>query len=423
MQTSVNLRNDPASSLLAETGYKSEYLCIETAEDARQLFGPVSSAEREWRSKVCFEPLEKSGRARLGIGEHDRAEAYILANGKFPLSDGKAHHTHFPISVKNIHAECLFVGPGEVLDLSVRPEEFPWDTRDAELYLHLSVKQLILSQQSRLVVNGNVFILKCEQLIANDLQGGTAVISLGASDAIQQTSFSQGCAREPWRLKGEDGVNGEDAAALEIESTPLGVRVTNKVSASEGKAGTDGMNGLNGENGRNGSMLFLTDLRFSQLKDFPPGSIHIRAQAGEGFPGMDGGDGGGGGHGGKGTEGIVTPFGVYRGHPGGKGGRGGEGGTGGNGGKGGICCDILLSVPEDSARIFRVISLPSSGGKGGLGGIGGQGGRPGSNGYLSPSAPLPEANNGNNGRVGNEGRCRPGPQCHIFECNPESVTF
>ena len=166
-----------------------EYIQVSTVEHAKAFFGPIARAERQWRSAQYFEPLLKSARAKLGVGEHDRAEAYIFGDEPFPEFDASAHRSHFPVSVKVLHAADLSLGPGEVMDLSAVPTQFPWDTGDSEIYVILNVQRLFLGRHSTLRVNGNVFILNCEEVLANSMRDGYASIEVGASNEVQQRSF------------------------------------------------------------------------------------------------------------------------------------------------------------------------------------------------------------------------------------------
>ncbi|WPO81408.1 hypothetical protein SD427_11600 [Chryseobacterium sp. JJR-5R] len=413
-----NLMNTDPEQKAFNSNIDFEYILIPTVKETKQFFGPITSEERTWRDKMYFDALLKSPRSKLGIGEHDRAEAYIFGNGIFPDVDSDAHKNHFPVSVKVMRIEELFIPPGETVDLTAHPGEFPWDTGDSEIYLHLTVKRLILSRQSRLVVNGNVFILNCEEAVAHDLNGGYAIIELGTSDFIQQLSFPR-LRPVDEALKPEiNGVNGADGFCLNVESTPLGLRVIDGGESHHGSDGTDGRNGLKGGNGRNGAMLFLSDLRFGRFSGFKANSIHLKACAGTGFPGSDGSQGGNGGNGGNGADGLSTPFGIAKGFAGGSGGNGGNGGNGGRGGSGGMSCDIFLSLPFQSAYFFQAVTSCSSGGNGGKGGAGGKGGYAGLHGDLYENEGSAEVQNGKNGHqgfAGADGRTREAPKIHIYE--------
>jgi len=401
---------------LPDTNFKIDYVRIPTVEEAKQFFGPVSSDERAWRSKIYFDAVLQSARSKLGIGEHDRAEAYIFGDGSFPERDRVAHQSHFPVSVKAMKINELFLSPNEVIDLTALAEEFPWDTGDSEIYLHLTIERLILSCHSKLIVKGNVFILNCGEVVANDLNGGQAIIELGSSDAVQERSFSRSCSSIEIPIQGKNGANG---APLKAESTPLGLRISEGCDSYKGQDGTPGGNGSTGSKGRNGAMLFLSDLRFGKLTGFDKHSIQLKGGAGAGFPGADGSDGGNGGLGGNGTDGMVTPFGIARGYPGGRGGRGGDGGKGGKGGNGGQCCDIFVSVPPQQSFVFQTETLPSQGGIGGKGGKGGLGGTAGRYGKFqsdeSGIIPVLDGENGPEGIAGATGKTREAPKVHIYE--------
>jgi len=402
-----------------------EYILIPTVEEMRRFCGPVAPKERKWRDKVYFDLLLKSPRSKLGIGEHDRAEAYIFGNAGFPAQDLEAHKSHFPVSVKVMRIRELSLSPGETVDLSAHPDEFPWDTGDAEIYLYLTIERLIFGNRSKLAVNGNVLILNCKEAVADHLDNGYATIELGSSDLIQQRSFSR--MHPPGeKNQGTHGINGTDGSALHGESTPFGLRLPKGDLLNHGRNGTDGGSGLKGDNGRNGAMLFLADLRFSSLSGFGARSLHIKARAGNGFPGTAGSDGGCGGHGGKGADGAATPFGIVKGFPGGRGGDGGEGGNGGKGGNGGMACDVFLSVPAGDAALFRTFTFCSAGGTGGKAGKGGIGGNAGACGNLYETILQDEERTGQCGRDGiggSSGRSREAPKIHIYEHNQMKIKY
>lgn len=418
MKTHVDMVTNTGSDALTNSNADVEYVLIPTVEEAKQFFGPITIEERKWRNEVYFNELLKSPRSKLGIGEHDRAEAYIFGNGNYPVTDANAHQSHFPVSVKVIQIEELFLSCGETLDLTAYPNEFPWDTGDSEIYLQITVKRLVFSNQSKLVVNGNVFILNCEELVANDINDGHATIELGTSNLVQQRSFTRInhiIDIPDHTIKGIDGANG---SPLTVEPTPLGLRVVNTNDQCYGHNGTDGYNGLKGDKGRNGAMLYLSDLRFGKLTGFKTNSIWLKAGAGKGFPGSDGTNGGDGGNGGNGANGLTTPFGIVSGFPGGNGGCGGNGGNGGQGGSGGMCCDIFISVPHRESAVFKSLNFPSKGGNGGKGGKGGKKGLAGTSGVFYENKSELQVKNGIDGLdglTGKAGKTREAPKVHIYE--------
>jgi len=409
--------NHVAIEALPCLNFTVDYVRIQTVERARQFFGPITLKERDWRSKMYFDAILQSPRSKLGLGEHDRAEAYIFGGGNFPVCDQVAHQSHFPVSVKVMTINELFLSPGELIDLTTLAKEFPWDTGDSEIYLHVTIQKLILSNRSKLTVNGNVFILNCAEVVANNLNGGQAIIELGSSDAVQERSFSRCILANKIPAHGKDGADG---TPLKGESTPLGLQISEGCGSCRGQDGDNGSNGTAGNRGRNGAMLFLADLRFGQFTGFDKHDILLKAGAGAGFPGADGCDGGNGGNGGNGTDGMATPFGIVSGYPGGNGGRGGNGGNGGRGGNGGQCCDIFVSVPQQRSSVFQTETCPAPGGSGGKGGKGGKGGATGRHGKFKAgeNGPIsvPDDKKGLNGIAGATGKTREAPKVHIYEC-------
>lgn len=396
--------------------FSVEYLRIPSIEEGKSFFGPVTVEERAWRSDVYFNELLKSPRSRLGIGEHDRAEAYVFGNAGYPQGDNVAHQRHFPISVKVMKADELFIGPDELLELTAYADEFPWEIDDEEIYLHLILNKLILGAGSKLLVKGNVFILNCLKVIGRDVAESQAIIELCSSDSVQHSLASRLTPAKIAEIHGHAGADGE---RLVLESTPLGMRVFDGSVFCEGQKGGDGGDGVDGSIGANGAMLFLAVLRFDDFVGFSKQSIKLKAGAGHGYPGGKGSEGGNGGNGGKGTSGEITPFGIIKGFRGGSGGCGGHGGNGGRGGHGGLASDIFVSVPPGHSFIFQTETFASLGGTGGDGGKGGNGGSAGANGELynddnSGSIPV-NGVDGCNGSAGSDGKTRYAPKVHIYE--------
>lgn len=388
------------------------YLQIATFQEGRDFFGPIADDERLWRGERCFNALLGSPRSKLGIGEHDRAEAYIFGNGLFPHADAEAHKRHLPVSVKSVTIEELFIGPHQTVDLSAHAGEFPWAMDTSEIYLHVTINKLFLSNQSKLVVKGNVFVLNCKHAIAYNMAGGHATIELGSQPAVQPHLVHPSFATADAQRNGAAGAHGQ---SLTVESTPLGLRIMPGSQDNEGQAGSDGTNGDQGFSGLKGNMLFLSDLRFGTFDGFNTGSIKIKARAGAGLPGRAGGNGGNGGSGGNGASGRVTAFGVAAGCRGGSGGNGGNGGNGGRGGNGGLTCDIFLSVPHQMSSLFQIETSQAPGGSGGDAGQAGNAGMPGSNGNFYNEQRAAGGQNGSPGRPGPAGKTRPAPAVHIYE--------
>ncbi len=406
-------RPDPA---ISQNRFITQYLRVPSFQAAKALFGFISDDERNWRGERYFNKVLVSPRSRLGLGEHDRAEAYVFGNGVFPEMDRASHERHFPIPVKVITADTLFIAANETLDLSASPTEFPWSTGHSEIYLHLVINKLILSANSKLVVNGNVLILDCLEAVSNIPDGKQAVISISGSTAPQHSILSHQPHKKMVPCNGEPG---EDGEPLLRESTPLGLRLAAGNDLNKGMPGTNGGTGADGNAGPNGAMLLLSDLRFGHLTGFQKNSIKIMAGAGPGFAGGNGGAGGDGGNGGRGASGAITAFGIVNGFPGGTGGNGGNGGKGGKGGSGGMACDVFVSVPFSNSRVFQPETFASTGGKGGTGGAGGKAGAAGENGDLYENNNINTIPTGGvdglNGENGTAGKSRPAPNIHIYE--------
>jgi len=397
--------------------FHTEYLRIPDVLTAKQFFGPINADEREWRSNNYFIEICDSARSQLGIGEHDRAEAFIFGAGEYPERDNTAHDSHFPISVKVMNFNELELKKDESIDLTAHASEFPWDVGKAEVYLYVRVKRLILGNGSRIEVNGNVFILDCQKAIGTNLEPTQQANIIVGSYPIIPRDHQFDSVKEKMGLL--DGIGGKDGQSLKRESTMFGPRLISGSESANGEAGANGKNGARGANGQNGNMLFLADIRFSQMEGFIDRTIKISARAAPGLPGGIGNSGGDGGNGGTGASGSLTTYGLVSGHTGGNGGNGGDGGDGGRGGNGGLACDIFVSIPQECRIIFETESFPSFGGQGGEGGSGGNGGRPGKNGAFSNlndiySFPI-NGKVGNQGKIGKSGKQRRAPKIQIFE--------
>lgn len=402
------------------TDVRTKYLRVNTIQEAKQLFGDISSKERVWRQSVSFDRILNSPRQRLGIGEHDRVESYVFGNGVYPIEDIESHRRHFPISIKVVESDEVYLAPGQVIDFSAKPSEFPWETGNTELYLYLKIKNLIISRQCKIVVSGNVFVFECDHLIGDSLGADKAYINLRHGYYEESNNENQNTSIKD----GKNGKRGSHGKSLKGESTSFGMFVTEGTDCNMGTKGANGEVGYKGKNGKNGSMLYLADLRFKKLTGVSKDSIVIQARAEDGSPGGYGGNGGDGGKGGNGADGSITPFGIVQGLKGGDGGNGGNGGDGGKGGNGGLSSDIFVSIPYSTSQIFKIESKPSLGGAGGIGGKGGKPGKTGENGQYFPidsnSQISSEGKTGLQGTIGKTGKNRPSPKVHIYE-SPSTI--
>ncbi len=388
------------------------YLKISTIDEAKHVFDTISLSERQWRQSVAFDKILESPRSRLGIGEHDRVESYVFGNGKYPIEDEISHKRYFPVALKTVEIDEVFLPPNEELDLSAKHQEFPWEINTTELYLFLKINRLILSANSKLLVSGNVTVLNCDHVISNLAENEHASIIL------RSIPHKQSCHGVKIGRRGKDGKSGAPGKSLKRLSTLFGVSISKGSAENEGRSGENGSDGEQGIRGSNGSMLYLADLRFKKVSGFRRDSIIIEAAASNGEPGSAGGNGGNGGNGGIGANGAHTPFGLAFGMSGGSGGNGGNGGAGGNGGNGGLSSPLFLSIPTSCSNIFKIESTMSQGGEGGIGGKGGEPGKPGENGKyfeFNTNHITLNGKQGLNGKPGKKGKSRPAPKIHIYE--------
>jgi hypothetical protein len=394
---------------LAGGGELCRYFTLPTFEAGR-ILSHATEEQRRKRQLNFFHPAI-AVRSRLGQGMHDRGEAMTFAAGEIPKADILQGSTrHLPIHVKSVSVLSKTVGAGEMWDVSVRGEVWGLDHME-ELYSTLNVGRLILEPGASVVVQGNVFTLLCQELIAGE----------GSQIRILPTPFSVDFRHGPHHgvdgEGGRDGMHGAHGRHAWVETCILGYRLTQPIQAHEvrGQDGEDGRAGLRGSDGRNGGMAKLAEITIRELT----GKITVFAQAGDGGYGGQGGDGGRGGDGGNGGPGYRTMEGILQAGRGGSGGSGGNGGNGGNGGSGGISSNIYVNVPDsDVAKVDR-ISRASVGGAGGRGGRGGAPGTPGLacqglHDYENGQPGL-AGERGAAGRTGIDGRSRPAPKIFLNE--------
>ncbi|MFC4235966.1 hypothetical protein ACFOY8_12040 [Thalassospira xianhensis] len=388
-----------------------KYVQLQNLLEAKEFFGPLSEAERLWRSQQSFATLIASPRAKLGIGEHDRGEAHIFGGHGYPSGDQVSLDRHFPLNVKIVSVSELAIGDDETCDFSATPEEFPWPVSPGdELYLKMDVDRLTFGMNSSLSVKGNVFVLDCGTIVGMPSSPKHCLF-------IQLSDNGKPVARRrleaPMAIdkrQGDSGARGLDARPPHYEVTPFGPKVVVDAQRPAPSPGGDGEDGKNGRNGDNGGMLYLADLRFKAI-NCSVGSVIVSAKAGDGFPGEAGGRGGNGGCGGNGTLGLQANEQLLGASPGARGGRGGNGGVGGRGGNGGMSSDVYLSIPQKCSDRFKFNLQESSGGIGGAGGAGGVGGQGGS---PSPEEALAGCH-GANGPSGPKGKARAAPRAIVFE--------
>lgn len=395
----------------------TDYLQLHDLTEAKNFFGPISKSERIWRSQQSFGPLLASARSKLGIGEHDRGEAYMFGGHDYPHADQKSLERHFPLNVKHIYADILTIHEGQTVDFSASASEFPWDVAPGELYLKITIGKLLIGKNSGLQLRGNVFILDCQNIEALPDQCASFHIQL-RDDGIPASRIRLTAPVSDNLRNGKDGANGRPAQEPVIVQTPFYLDAKADTAHGVATAGKNGSNGQPGENGDNGGMLYLADIRLRKLTNLTKGAITIDAKAGDGFPGSHGGNGGNGGQGGDGANGIQTPSGLVGRTKGGQGGNGGSGGNGGNGGNGGLACDVYVSLPPAGHHMIQCLTSQSVGGRAGDGGTGGKGGSGGMHGGIPDQTPYSYARSGANGPDGLKGRngkSRPAPQIVLFE--------
>ncbi|HYP07896.1 MAG TPA: hypothetical protein VER03_16815 [Bryobacteraceae bacterium] len=392
------------------------FITAATLEQAKTLISRATPQQRADRQRNFFNP-PIAARRRLGQGMHDRAESILFGDGAMEQADKALLPKRLPVHIKAVSIAERTVGPNETWDLSVRGHV--WGVDDLEdLSVVVNVGTLRLEPGARVIVQGNVFSLLCQELISD-----------GGEIAILPTPFSVDVGRGPidgrCGTRGSDGERGADGRAVVLQSTLLGYLPLDDVQQHElhGQTGAAGSDGQRGTDGRNGGMCKLAEIVLRKLD----GRLTVFAQAGSGGRGGCGGAGGAGGDGGGGAAGSKAIAAPLLGGSGGTGGNGGAGGRGGHGGSGGLASNIYINVPAIDESKITCIALPSQPGTGGCGGKGGPGGAAG----LGGPSPIPYApgrqgtagQQGSEGRKGMDGRSRPAPWIFINEEPVEETSY
>ena len=360
------------------------HLGITRLEKARELVGTADLKARQRKSEVYYQGIES--RQRLPQGMHDRCEEFVYAAGSWPSEkDITGLEKHLPLHFKIIRLRSHRVAKGEVWDLSVKSKKY-WPELDhlEELYVFLLIDHLILEENAKVIIQGNVLSIECGVLErATNKPDGTPVSADNFDIGILPTPFtvdrntSQNTGT-PGKV-GLSGAHGADGKIVQVEGSLLGPYLPEEFSqiVTDGQDGGHGADGTHGVCGRNGGMCRLADIRINRLIGFEHNPLKVFSQAGDGYTGGAGGDGGNGGNGGNGSAGAEAINGRIPHGKSSKGGNGGNGGNGSKGGNGGMSSNVFLQLfPEDCISI-QTLSLPSKGGgggqegKGGLAGIGG----------------------------------------------------
>ncbi|HBF35139.1 TPA: hypothetical protein DDW35_11320, partial [Candidatus Sumerlaeota bacterium] len=142
------------------------YIEIPTLEEARDLLSRATPEERVVRQQTFFHPAIAM-RHRLGQGLHDRGEAMVFANGTLDPADKHSQSNHLPMHVKAISVAQKTIHSGETWDVSVRGDIWGFDEME-ELYAMVNVGTLILENGASIAIQGNVFSLVCQEVIAEE---------------------------------------------------------------------------------------------------------------------------------------------------------------------------------------------------------------------------------------------------------------
>jgi hypothetical protein len=401
----------------------THFVELPTINETRRLLGPADETVRRRRSDVYFPAMPHTGRKRLQLGMHDRAEEYMFADGRICADDAAGHAHHFPAHLKVVRLRSHRIGQGQSWDVSA--SHTAWSELDyrEELYVHVRVDRLVVEPGSSLEVHGNILVLECGEIEMRREDGNSDFRSEDVFEirimptrhpAFSRIRSAPGMAGR----SGADGADGADGSASAVIGTPFGPILDGSFPNQAGAPGADGERGGNGGVGQNGGMTMLADIRIGTLVGFRPASLRLAAQAGAGRQGGAGGHGGNGGAGGKGANGLDSVGGFVRGKLGGGGGNGGDGGDGGRGGNGGLGSNIFIQIRKADVASLDLRSMDSIGGPGGASGKGGAAGAGGAHGALAGAGPgescASSGADGRDGAAGAPGKARAAPRIHVF---------
>lgn len=394
------------------------YFTFASLEEGSRLLSVATREQRKLRQETFFNPAIAL-RQRLGQGKHDRGEAILFADGAFADGDEQGVNNHLPARIKAVSVLEKTVKAGAIWDISVRGVVWGIDDLE-ELYTTVNVGRLILEPGAKVIVQGNVCSLLCQELIIQDTEETPGGYHIG----ILPTPFSVDLKNGPMNgingIAGTDGTDGRDGLPVQVTSSILGYRLVSEFIPDElnGKDASGGSDGTAGKDGRNGGMSKIAELTIRNLQ----GQLTVLARAGQGGNGGNGGDGGNAGKGGDGAKGYKLMQGMVTPGAGGDGGNGGNGGNGGHAGHGGLSSNIYVNVPDTALQQVHCIALPSKGGTAGKGGLAGTGGTGGNRG-TGPSVARDgkPGIDGFSGKNGKEGRSRSAPYMFLNEENQTSV--
>lgn len=372
---------------------------------ARALLAPADPEEARRRSAVFHLPKAYRARARLPLGQHDRLEEYLLADGRLHEADRRVHALHFPIHLKSIRLRELRLAAGETADLSAHAADWPGLHFREELYLRVSIDRLVVAPGAVLRWAGNIASIRIEKLVAAAPVTPEApfTIQVGGTPHHAHSGLRRMAAMAG--IPGMPGRDGRDGVAAGVHHTPFGPQPLGPPAAADGRGetGASGTPGSAGSQGRNGGMVMHAGIEIFAVEGVSPAGFRLHVEAQPGEAGGAGGDGGPGGAGGAGAPGWAHPARARTAGSGGDGGEGGRGGDGGRGGAGGLASHVFVTLPQRALDILLLDARPAAGGAGGLAGTGGTGGSGGAGGRGADRPFLGRDADGERGRDGARG--------------------
>jgi hypothetical protein len=383
---------------------ESEIL-VTTIDHMRNIMCHADEATRKQRQKAFFDNIA-SRQSRIE-GYHDRAHAFVFADGTLTDEDRAHIHRNFPMRMRTLSLEDKTLAPGEVWNLGVH-----------ESPVVVNLGTLTMGPGSKVVIYNSVLTFTCQNLIKQapsaaahtalagnphfaslaenydfgvfglnwdewvrftlpeadwvsvlnagivtpDLAKQFAAAEYGVTTGTPITTVSQGAG---WRIVDSVLMVTYSLVVDPLNTTSINVyqvamqggtgaagkqpgqapNGTCKCSNTEpGHDGKDGYHGGNGANGNTGSQA--PDGMPNLLAEISINNLTgVLAIATKGGDGSQGGRGGTGGAGSKGGKGGYGTKCSATCDNGGDGGTGGTGGDGGQGGKGGFHFGLLSNRP------------------------------------------------------------------------------
>ena len=137
---------------LRDGSTQSTLIKADSLERARELLCRATPQERQARGQIFLDRVQnRQSRALL---RHDRAEAFVFANGELSDTDHHFVASYLPIPIWALSVEDKILAPNEV-----------WDLGTSGPAVVLNLGTLTMGAGSRIVIRNTVLSLTCQKLI------------------------------------------------------------------------------------------------------------------------------------------------------------------------------------------------------------------------------------------------------------------